>query len=247
MLIPTHLELLARQTREWVPPAFNQLTPRLHGGALVWNLSTGPLNENCLLVRDAASDAAFLIDPGADAAQISRLVLDAGAEVAAILLTHAHPDHIGAVQPLREEWEVPVYLHPQETAHVLEAPALAAALGMADFVPLALPVQALEDGQTFRAGGLQLTAHHLPGHSPGHVIFAAQGFVLAGDTLFQGAIAPTNRPDADRETLLQGIVRKLLTQPPDTVIYPGHGAPTTAAAERGRPLFRRRLAAASLG
>ena len=96
-------------------------------------------------------------------------------------------------------------------------------------------------GQVFRAGELELTARELPGHSPGHVVLVGEGFVCAGDTLFAGAIAPTDRPGADRAALLAGIVRELLTLPPQTVIYPGHGAPTTVAAERERALFRRRL------
>lgn len=222
------------------PLAYNQLDPVQHGAAWVRCLATGPLNQNCLLVTDAAG-MGLLIDPGSDAQQILRMVQGSGAAVQAMLLTHAHYDHIGAVQPLREELDVSVYLHPAELDNYVGAAALAQTFGVTNFQPPALPDKAIHQGQVFTAGAVTLTARELPGHSPGHVVWVGDGFVLAGDTLFAGAIAPTNLPGADRSQLIAGIVRELLSLPPDTVIYPGHGAPTTVGAERGQPLFRRHL------
>ncbi|GHF92593.1 hydrolase [Deinococcus piscis] len=237
-LPPAHLHPLA-------PPPYDQLDPVQHGAAWVRCLSTGTLNENCLLVTDAPEfGTGLLIDPGSDASQILRMVEASGAEVQATLLTHGHYDHIGAVQAVREALEVPVWLHPGELDVYAGAGALAQQFGEDDFEPPAPPDALLRQGQTFTAGGVTLTARELPGHSPGHTVFVGDGFVLAGDTLFRGAIAPTDLPGADRSQLLGGIVHELLSLPPHTVIYPGHGAPTTVSAERDRPLFRRWLAGA---
>lgn len=225
------------------PLPYDQLDPVQHGAAWVRCLSTGTLNENCLLVTDAPEfGAGLLIDPGSDAGQILRMAEASGAEVQATLLTHGHYDHIGAVQAVREALKVPVWLHPGELDMYAGAGALAQLLGETDFQQPAPPDALLRQGQTFTAGGVTLSARELPGHSPGHTVFVGDGFVLAGDTLFRGAIAPTNLPGADRTLLLHGIVRELLSLPPHTVIYPGHGAPTTVGAERERPLFRRWLA-----
>lgn len=230
---------------EVAPPAYSQLDPVRHGVARVWSLSTGPLNQNCLLVADD-SGAALLIDPGAEAAQIERMVEMSGAEVEAILLTHAHPDHLGALESLRAWLGVPAFLHPLEADNLAAAPALAHKLGLPDFQTPRPPEGTIQQGQIFTAGQVSLAARELPGHTAGHVIFvgigASSGFVLAGDTLFAGGmLAPTNLPGSDRTALLGGIVRELLILPPQTVIYPGHGAPTIVAAERERALFRRRL------
>ncbi|MCY1702881.1 MBL fold metallo-hydrolase [Deinococcus sp. SL84] len=227
------------------PPPYNQLDPVQHGAAWVRCLSTGRLNENGLLVTDSPSGGAgLLVDPGSDAGQLLRMVDTSGAEVQAILLTHGHYDHIGAVQALRHELDAPVYLHAAELPVYAGAGALAQQFGESSFQQPDPPDALIRQGQTFRAGGVTLTARELPGHSPGHTVFVGDGFVLAGDTLFRGAIAPTNLPGADRTLLLRGIVRELLHLPPHTVVYPGHGAPTTVGAERGRALFRRWLAEA---
>ncbi|MDO4262851.1 MAG: MBL fold metallo-hydrolase [Deinococcus sp.] len=225
------------------PPPYHQLDPVQHGAAWVRCLSTGTLNQNCLLVTDAPEfGAGLLIDPGSDAGQILRMVEASGAEVQATLLTHGHYDHIGAADAVRKALEVPVYLHAAELPVYAGAGALAQQFGESDFQQPGPPDALVRQGQTFTAGAASLTARELPGHSPGHTVYVGGGFVLAGDTLFRGAIAPTNLPGADRTLLLRGIVRELLSLPPHTVIYPGHGAPTTVGAERERPLFRRWLA-----
>ncbi|WP_261664442.1 MBL fold metallo-hydrolase [Deinococcus sp. Marseille-Q6407] len=226
------------------PPPYNQLEPVQHGAAWVRVLSTGLLNENCVLVTDAPSGGCgFLVDPGSDAAQILRMLDSSGAEVQALLLTHGHFDHIGAVQEVREALKVPVYLHPLDGAIYAGSADLAGLLGAADFQQPAPPDAPLRQGQVLTAGGLTLTVRELPGHTPGHVVYRGDGFVLSGDTLFPGALAPTNLPGGDRPQLIAGILRELLSLPPDTRLYPGHGRPLSVADGRANPLFRRRLAA----
>lgn len=204
--------------------------PTTHGEIRIWSLPTGPLQENCLLVA-GAQQRGFLIDPGDDAGRILDLVRQSGVTVQAILLTHAHFDHIGAVQPVREALNVPVYLHPLDRTDYDSGKARAALFGL-PFVQPAAPDHAISQGQLFTAGDLSLTARELPGHAAGHVVFVGQGFVIAGDTLFAGSIGRTDLPGGNHPQLLSGIRAELLTLPDDTAVYPGHGPATTVGRER---------------
>lgn len=178
-----------------------------------------------------ADGQGFLFDPGDDAGRILQLVKETGVTVQAILLTHAHFDHIGAVQPVRESLEVPVYLHPADLP-LYRLGAVSAARWNLPFIQPADPDHAIGQDQMFTAGTLQLTARELPGHAPGHVVFSGDGFVIAGDTLFQGSIGRTDLPGGNHPQLIAGIQRELLTLPGHTAVYPGHGDSTTIERER---------------
>lgn len=215
---------------------------RQHGPARVWTWPTGPLQENVVLVAGPEGEG-FLFDPGDEPGRVLEMVRDAGVTVRAILLTHAHFDHIGAVQPVRETLRVPVYLHPADQP-IYRLGAASAARWNLPFTQPAAPDHEITGGQTFTAGGLSLTARELPGHAPGHVVFvsgtpAGEGFVVAGDTLFQGSIGRTDLPGGNHPQLLAGIARELLSLPDETVVYPGHGASTTVGAERRSNPFLR--------
>ena len=205
-------------------------TPAQHGDARIWLLPTGPLQENCYLVAGPEHQG-FLIDPGEDAAGILALVDASGVQVQAILLTHGHFDHIGAVQAVREALGVPVYLHPGSAADYDSGQQRAALFGLPLTQPAA-PDHAIAQGQLFTAGSLRLMARDLPGHAQGHVVFVGDGFVLAGDTLFTGSIGRTDLPGGNHPQLLAGIEAELLTLDGETVVYPGHGPATTIARER---------------
>ncbi|GAA5535073.1 MBL fold metallo-hydrolase [Deinococcus aluminii] len=218
------------------------IKPRQHGTARVWALPTGPIQENAVLVSGADGEG-FLVDPGDDAQQLLALIRDSGVKVRGILLTHAHFDHIGAVQPLREALGVPVYLHPADLP-IYQMGAASAARWNLPFVQPGAPDAEITQGQTFRAGDLTLTARELPGHAPGHVVFVADtgegpGFVVAGDTLFQGSIGRTDLPGGNHPQLIEGIRRELLSLPDETAVYPGHGPATTVGTERRTNLFLR--------
>lgn len=213
------------------------IQPRQHGAARVWSLPTGPLQENAVLVAGAENEG-FLFDPGDDAGRILALVQGAGVTVRGILLTHAHFDHIGAVQPVREALGVPAWLHPADQP-LYRLGAASAARWNLPFIQPADPEHEITQGQTFTAGDLTLTARELPGHAPGHVVFVGDGFVVAGDTLFQGSIGRTDLPGGNHTQLLGGIARELLTLPDDTAVYPGHGPATTVGAERRTNPFLR--------
>ncbi|GAA5438844.1 MBL fold metallo-hydrolase [Deinococcus caeni] len=204
--------------------------PFTHGPLRVWSLPTGPIQENAVLIA-GEQEQGFLIDPGDDAGRIAALVAGSGVTVTGILLTHAHFDHIGAVQPLREQLGVPVWLHPADR-DLYALGAQSAARWNLPFTQPAPPDHDIAGGQTFTAGDLTLTARHLPGHAPGHVVFVAPGVVIAGDTLFQGGIGRTDLPGGNHPQLLAGIRAQLLTLPDDTAVYPGHGPRTSVGHER---------------
>lgn len=203
----------------------------------VWSLPTGPLQENAVLVAGAGNQG-FLIDPGDDAARLLELVQGAGVSVQAILLTHAHFDHIGAVQPVREALRVPVFLHPADLP-LYRAGAASAARWNLPFVQPGDPEHAITQDQQFTAGDLYLRARELPGHAPGHVVLVGEGFVIAGDTLFQGGIGRTDLPGGNHAQLIAGLQRELLSLPDDVAVYPGHGPRTTVGQERRSNPFLR--------
>ncbi len=185
----------------------------------------------------------FLLDPGDEAERILAWMEELGVQPQAILLTHAHFDHIGAVQPLRERLGLPVSLHPGGRA-LYDAVAGSAARWNLPFVQPQAHDHEVAAGQTFTAGSLTLTARDLPGHAPGHVVFVgSEGeahdgeggtplFAVVGDTLFQGSVGRSDLPGGDHALLLEGIRRELLGLPDGVALYPGHGQPTTVGAER---------------
>jgi hydroxyacylglutathione hydrolase len=196
----------------------------------VVQMVTGQIQENAYLVRHASGQA-LLIDPGDDAGKILEVVRRENAQVLAILLTHAHFDHIGAVQACREALDCKVYLHqdafdPYSRAHL--APAR---FGL-PFTQPEPPEERLEPG-THQFEKLELTALFTPGHAPGHLAFYfADGFVISGDALFAGSIGRTDIPAGDLDLLLERIRSQLYTLPEQTVVLSGHGRDTTIGREK---------------
>ena len=193
-------------------------------------LVTGPVQENCYLVRHE-SGAAVLVDPGEDAADILELVSKTNSSLKAILLTHAHFDHIGAVQEVRTQLSVDVWLHSEAREQYLQGH-LAAARWNMPFTQPDAPEHELLAG-TWILEPLEFEVLFTPGHAPGHVSLysRAGGFVLSGDALFQGSIGRTDLPGANHELLISGIKSQLLTLPDETVVFSGHGEETTIAKE----------------
>ena len=204
-------------------------------------LTTGPVQENAVLVWGPEQQG-FLIDPGDEPERLLAWIRELGVQVQAILLTHAHFDHIGAVQPLREALKVPVYAHP-DGLPLYRLGAQSAARWNMPFVQPTDPDHEIAPGQNFQAGSLTLSTRNLPGHAPGHVVFVAEtpdgNFAVVGDTLFQGSVGRTDLPGGDHDLLIAGIRRELLGLPDDTAVYPGHGGPSTVGRERsGNPFLR---------
>ena len=179
---------------------------------------TWDVDNNVWIVGN--DDECVIIDSPHDAKAIIRQVR--GRKVLAILLTHAHNDHIGAARAVAEAVKAPVYLHPDDLVLWEQV------------YPDAKPDRRLADGDTFQVGGGVLRAIHTPGHSPGSMCFHLEdeGTVFTGDTLFSGGPGATGRSFSDYPTILASIRERLLTLPPDTVVRTGHGDSTTIGAER---------------
>jgi len=188
--------------------------------------NVGKMAVNAYILWDSKQKDAIVIDPGAEPDAI-RLALR-GKNLKAILLTHGHVDHIGAVSALRENG-VPVYIHKKD-ADMLTNPNLSLAAmfgkpesqGEADF-DLAEGVLGL--------CGLTISMLHTPGHTPGSVCFLVDNVLFSGDTLFEGGVGRTDLPGGD-DSALKASVSRLIHLDPDIIVCPGHGLPTTVRAER---------------
>jgi glyoxylase-like metal-dependent hydrolase (beta-lactamase superfamily II) len=204
----------------------------------------GMTRTNCYVVR-ASHDAteAVVIDPGDSAADLRLGLARAGARCAAILVTHTHFDHIGAVADLAEGTGAPVYVSELEAA-VLEAPGEFFAAYGVHIRPWTAEVR-LQGNEPVEAAGIAFETLHVPGHSPGHLAFATDGALFSGDVLFAGSVGRVDLPFGDWDALLDSI--RLLAErfPPETVVHPGHGPSTTLGAELARNPFLGELRTAS--
>jgi hydroxyacylglutathione hydrolase len=201
----------------------------------VVQMVTGQIQENAYLIIHDSLEA-VLVDPGDDAQEILEIIQGEKAKVKAILLTHAHFDHIGAVQATRQALQCPVYLH--EDAWVSYSRAhIAPARYNLPFVQPEAPDHNLEVG-TVQFGNLEFNALFTPGHAPGHLaLYSSAGFVLSGDALFHGSVGRTDIPGADTELLLERIKTQLYTLPDETVVLSGHGRSTTIGREKSSNPF----------
>lgn len=188
----------------------------------------GPTQTNCYVVRaDPGAADAVVVDPGFE-------VAPPDFPVAGILVTHCHWDHLGGIAALAEATRAPVYMADRE-APVLEDPA---AFYPGQQIRPYRPDVRLEGGDSVDLAGLTFEVVDVPGHSPGHIAFATDGVLFSGDVLFAGGVGRTDLPFADWDTLVESIRALFDRFPPDTVVYPGHGPPTTLGAERaGNPFL----------
>jgi hydroxyacylglutathione hydrolase len=204
--------------------------------------TVGPVQENCWIARRDGGDRAVIVDPGEEADRLLAAVADWGVTVEAILLTHCHFDHIGAVAPVARATGAPVYC-PE-----LEVPVLADIMRYVPW-PGFGPYESYEADETVAGGerlelaGLEIDVLFVPGHSPGHVAYSipSEQALLSGDVLFQGSIGRTDLPGGDHATLLRSIGTLLDMLPDETTVLPGHMGPTTLGAERATNPFLHEL------
>jgi hydroxyacylglutathione hydrolase len=202
----------------------------------------GAAQENGYFVRaERGSGEAVVVDPGDEAAQLRLELARSSATCAAILVTHCHWDHLGGVADLAEGTGAPVYMARDE-APVLESPDdYYAALGVR--IRPYTPDVLLDGDETIDVGGLSFETLLVPGHSPAHLAFHADGCLFSGDVLFAGGVGRTDLPGGDWDTLVASIRTLMDRFPPETVVYPGHGPATTLGAELDRNPFLAELRA----
>jgi len=186
---------------------------------------------NCYLVYDRAGGDGVIIDPGAEADRIISEITRLGFAPRAVLLTHGHGDHIGAVPEITSRLKLPLYAGKGEES-MLASPEenLSAEIGL----PVSCPPceRLLTDGEKLVFGSLAFTVLKTPGHSPGGVCYLSDQTLFCGDTLFCGSIGRTDFPGCSHKQLIASITEKLLALPDDTICYPGHGPTTTIGDER---------------
>jgi glyoxylase-like metal-dependent hydrolase (beta-lactamase superfamily II) len=200
----------------------------------VITLPVGPLETNCYLLAAHDDGRAVCIDPGADSKDIIAAVRDRKLVVEAIVLTHGHGDHIGAVGKVRSAWDVPVYVHPGD-AHMLPSAEanLSAMIGLHTSTHDAEHM--VEHGASIPFADTALTVLHTPGHTPGGISLYLAGdapVVFSGDALFRREIGRCDLPGGSFDQLCASIKTHLYALPDKTIVYPGHGPSTTIGEER---------------
>jgi hydroxyacylglutathione hydrolase len=201
----------------------------------------GPIGTNCYVVRASRGAAeAVVIDPGGDAAQLRLELARMGASAAAILITHGHWDHLLGVADLAEGTGVPVYMAEDERALLENLP---------DLVPQGVVTRGytantfLHGGEALELAGIEFETLVVPGHSPAHLAYHADGCLFSGDVLFASSVGRTDLPGGDWDTLVESIRMLGERFPPETVVYSGHGPPTTLGGELDRNPFLAELRA----
>jgi hydroxyacylglutathione hydrolase len=205
--------------------------------------TVGPFAENCYLIRRDGSDRAVIIDPGDEAQKLLGAIEQLGVTLDAILLTHTHIDHVGAVAPIAKATDTEVWV-PQ-----IEKPVLDDVNAFNPFPDIG-PFESYDAEHTVAGGeklelaGFEIDVVFTPGHSPGHVTYAIpdEGALFSGDVLFQGSVGRVDLPGGDWGTLLESIRGLVDSYPEDTQVFPGHMGITTLGAERATNPFLTELA-----
>jgi glyoxylase-like metal-dependent hydrolase (beta-lactamase superfamily II) len=201
-------------------------------------LTVGAIGENCFLFRRQGADRLLIVDPGEEPERILAAVEATGASVEAILVTHCHFDHIGAVAPVAKATGAPVYCPEIEVPVLADIMAFVPWEGFGPYESYDAD-EIVRGGETLELAGMEIEVVFTPGHSPGHVTYAVGGepAIFSGDVLFQGSVGRVDLPGGDGPTLLASISKLLGAYPEETVVHAGHMGLTTLGAERATNPF----------
>jgi glyoxylase-like metal-dependent hydrolase (beta-lactamase superfamily II) len=203
-------------------------------------LTVGPFAANCYIVGSSTTKQGMVIDPGAEAETILKTVQQTGLCISIIVITHAHIDHVGAIREVQEKTNAQFAIHEAEKGFVLSAPMrMLTSLGISPVKSPPRPHRLLKDGDHIDLGDLRFEVLHTPGHSAGGICLSGHGVVFSGDTLFNLGVGRTDFPGMSHDRLMNSIREKLMVLPDETIVYPGHGPPTTIGDERrGNPFLQ---------
>lgn len=204
-----------------------------------------PFQQNCTLIWNTTTKVGAVVDPGGDLSRIREAIRETGITIEKILITHGHIDHAGAAADLRDLLNVPIEGPHREDKEIIDnLPIRGRDFGITDARAFT-PDRWLEEGDTVTVGDIVFEILHVPGHSPGSVVFVdrTNRFALVGDTLFRGSVGRTDLPRGDHDGLIEGIVTKMLPLGDDITFICGHGPASTFGEERRTNPFLPRIRA----
>jgi hydroxyacylglutathione hydrolase len=189
-------------------------------------------DQNCVVMRRRDTRSALVLDPGLQVGVVSEYIEKNDLNVEYVLLTHGHVDHVFGVPAIREQTGAPVYMHPLDRVQLERNPRVIRQFGL-DPEQFGEPVidHDLQEGQAVGWQDLAFDVVHTPGHTEGSVVFLLADSCFGGDTLFHRGIGRTDLPGGDAKAIVASIQGKLFKLPPETIVYPGHGRPTTIGEE----------------
>ncbi|MBA7649308.1 Hydroxyacylglutathione hydrolase GloC [subsurface metagenome] len=200
-------------------------------------LVVGPLASNCYIVGSASTKEGMIIDPADEAEEILQSIKELGLKISLIVLTHGHPDHVGALKEIKEATGAEVAIHTDD-AESLQQQSLGFLFGLSYPAPPP-PDRLLKDEDSIDIGDLHFGVLHTPGHTPGGICLLGHGVLFSGDTLFNYGIGRYDLPGGNYNQLMDSLQTKLMGLPDDTTVYPGHGPDTTIGTERrGNPFLQ---------
>lgn len=198
-----------------------------------YQLPLGALGTNCYILEDGKGEC-VIFDPGGEGAKLIQFLKNKSLKPIAILLTHAHFDHIGAVDEVRDAYQIPVYLHKKEEKWLGSAALNGSSSFMMGSITQKPADVIIEKEDTLQIGNFTFEMFETPGHSPGSVSYYVRdaGYIFSGDVLFQGSVGRTDLAGGSMDVLMKSIHEKLLTLDDQTIVFPGHGGLTTIQDEK---------------